>query len=139
MIARDTSAKSIAVRPDGGGKTMSDGIVAVIDDNEDVLDSLSLVLEMYGFAVTPYAMSVSFLEDFTARPSCLIVDQNMPGMKGLELVARLRQQGNLIPVLVTTGLPSSDIAEDAARLGIERVITKPAKVDDLLNFVSKYC
>jgi len=125
--------------PDCGGKTMSGGTVAIIDDNEDVLDSLGLVLEMYGFAVTPYAVSGSFLDDFAARPSCLIVDQNMPGMKGLELVARLRQQGNLIPVLVTTGLPSSDIAEDAARLGIERVITKPAKVDDLLNFVSKYC
>jgi FixJ family two-component response regulator len=118
---------------------MSGGIVAIVDDNEALLNSLKSVLDMYGFKVMAYATASSFFEDRVTRPACLIVDQNMPGMKGLDLVARLRQEGNQIPVLLTTGLPTSDIVENAARLGIERVSAKPTEVDDLLTFVTRYC
>jgi len=118
---------------------MSGGIVAIVDDDKAVLESLRFVLDIYGFKVMAYSMSMSFLEDRVTRPACVIVDQNMPGMNGLELVARLRQEGNLVPVLLTTGMPTTGIAAHAERLGIERVVAKPAELDEFLSFVGKYC
>jgi FixJ family two-component response regulator len=118
---------------------MSKRIVAIVDDNRGILYSFQLVLEAYGFKVMVYSSSSSFLDDLATRPACLIVDQNMPGMNGLELVATLRQGENWIPVMLTTGLWSADMSASAAQLGIESVFQKPVGVDDLLNFVGKYC
>jgi FixJ family two-component response regulator len=118
---------------------MSEGVVAIVDDNISILDSLKFALEIHGYKVETYSSPTSFLDDLTTRPTCLIVDQNMPAMTGLELVARLRQDGNRIPVLLTTGLSSSDLAAGAARLDIGTVIEKPAELDVLLKFVSEYC
>ena len=118
---------------------MSGRVVAIIDDSQIILDSLRLVLNMYGFAANTYSSSALFLQDRAARPACLIVDQNMPGMRGLDLVEHLRQNDNDIPVLLTTGLPLSEVTEKATRLGIERVLLKPADLDVLLKFVTRYC
>ena len=118
---------------------MSGGIVAIIDDSQLILDSLKLVLNMYGFAVNVYASPVSFLEDHAARPACLIVDQNMPGMKGVDLVTRLREDGNAVPVLLTTGVPLNDMTDNVARLDIERVLLKPVELEVLLKFVTRHC
>jgi two-component system, LuxR family, response regulator FixJ len=114
------------------------GIVAVVDDDPAVLDSLKFLLEVAGYKVTAHASAVAFLGDGAARPACLILDQHMPQMTGLELVARLRNDGAHMPVLLITGALSPAIVAQAAGLGIEAVLEKPLKEDDLLAFVSAH-
>jgi two-component system response regulator FixJ len=115
-----------------------DGVVAVVDDDPAVLDSLKFLLELAGYSVATYDSAIAFLEDRTARPACLILDHHMPRMTGLELAARLRGEGTGIPVLLITGSPSPAIVARAAQLGIEKVIDKPPTEDDLLRFVNAY-
>lgn len=114
------------------------GLVAIVDDDPAVLDSLRLLLEVAGHHVATYASATSFLNDSLARPACLILDQHMPQMSGLELVARLSAKGANVPVLLITGSPSATLAQRAARLGIEKVLEKPPDEAELLNFVAAH-
>jgi two-component system response regulator FixJ len=117
---------------------MSDATVAVIDDHPDGRSALTLLLRVEGFKVGEYASAASFLADATARHSCLIVDQNLPGMTGLELVSILRDQGNDVPVLLISGAIDDATAKRAAELNVRRVMEKPLEPDDVLAFVEIY-
>jgi len=114
------------------------GAVAVVDDDPAVLDSLKFLLEMAGHSVAAYASAAAFLEDRAMSPACLILDQQMPQMTGLELAARLLSEGGGLPVLLITGSPSPAIVARAAQLGIEKVLAKPPAEGDLLRFVNAH-
>ena len=113
-------------------------VVALIDDDAAVLDSLKFLLEMIGYTVAAYSSASAFLDDRATEPACLIVDQHMPFMTGLELVARLRAKGADIPVLLVTGSPTQAIFERAAQYGIA-VLEKPADEAALLRFIDAHC
>ena len=117
----------------------SGGTVAVVDDDPAVLDSLKFLLEVTGHRVAIYASAAEFLQNPAEQLSCLILDHQMPQMTGLELVARLRNDGLSIPILLITGSLSQAIVTRAAELGIAKVLEKPLNDDDLVNFVSAYC
>ena len=114
------------------------GTVAVIDDDAAVLDSLKFLLEVSGHPVAVYPTATAFLQDDRTHPSCMILDHHMPGMSGLQLVAKLRAGGSDLPVLLITGMPSPAIAAEAQRLGIERMLEKPPYEDDILKFVAAH-
>ncbi len=117
---------------------MSVHAVAIVDDDAAVLDSLKLLIELAGHRVHTYVSAAAFLSNGASRPSCLILDHNMPGMNGLELAARLRAEGVDLPILLITGSPSPAIVARAAQLGVEKVLEKPPAEDDLLTFIATH-
>ena len=114
------------------------GIVAIVDDDLAVLDSLKFLLEVVGYQVSTYPSAAAFLGNGATAPACLIIDQHMPGMTGLELAQKLRDNGTSLPILLITGSPSPAIVARAAQLGIVNVLEKPPEETDLLNFVGAY-
>jgi FixJ family two-component response regulator len=110
--------------------------VAIVDDDAAVRDSLRFLLEVIGHPAKTFASAAEFLKAEMQRLTCLILDHHMPGMTGLELAERLRNDGAGIPILLITGSPSPAIVARAAELGIVRVLEKPATEDDLLDFVT---
>ena len=65
---------------------MTTMLVRLVDDDEELLKSTAFLLRMAGFDVLTYASAESFLElDDATRPGCLVLDQRMPGMIGMEL------------------------------------------------------
>jgi two-component system response regulator FixJ len=112
--------------------------VAIVDDDLAVLDSLKFLLEVVGHTVRTYASAAAFLEDRATRPSCLILDQHMPQMTGLDLAAQLRADGVGIPVLLFSAQLSPAVIARAAQLGIEKVLKKPPAEDELLGFVDAH-
>lgn len=112
--------------------------MAVIDDDPAVLESVCFLLEIAGYRVAAYASAGAFLADDVTHPRCLILDQNMPQMTGLELAGKLRDTGATIPILLITGSPSPAIAARAAQLGVEKVLEKPPEEDELLGFVDAH-
>jgi two-component system, LuxR family, response regulator FixJ len=114
------------------------GIVAVVDDDRAVLDSLKFLLEVVGYTVLTYDGAHAFLNDKGSGRSCLILDHHMPRMTGLELAEALRVADDKIPILLITGSPSPAIVARAAQLGVERVLEKPPDEDDLLRFVNAH-
>jgi FixJ family two-component response regulator len=112
-------------------------VVAVVDDDLSVLDSLKCLLEAAGYTVAAYSSATAFLADRTASPACLIVDQQMPCMTGLELIAHLRQEAASVPALMVTGSPSAAVIAQANQLGIA-VLEKPPAEADLLTFIDSH-
>ena len=100
--------------------------VYVVDDDIGVLGSLRFLLETDGFEVRTFRSGTALLS--AARPAdvdCLVIDYKMPDMNGLDLVAQLRRNNVIAPVILITGYPDEKIADRAATAGIERVLMKP--------------
>jgi two-component system response regulator FixJ len=111
-------------------------LVAVVDDDDAVRDSLRFLLEIAGHAVATYASAAQFLlEAPIDELTCLVVDQHMPDQTGLQLVSRLRAQGVTLPVALITGSPSADLIRLARDLDVAKVMEKPLDDDLLLDFI----
>lgn len=124
-----------------GAEAMTDhhpGLVAIVDDDVAILDSLKFLLELTGHTVAVYQSAAEFLANREESPACLILDHHMPQMTGLELADRLRRDSRDIPVLLITSVPSPTIIARAKELGVERVLAKPPAEDDLLGFVNRH-
>ena len=114
----------------------SNRLVAVVDDDDAVRDSLRFLLEIAGHSVVTYASAALFLlEAPIDELTCLVVDQHMPELTGLQLVSRLRAQGVTLPVALITGSPSADLIRLARDLDVARVMEKPLDDDLLLDFI----
>ncbi len=112
-------------------------VIAVVDDDSGVRDSLRFLLEVAGHAVETYESGLRFLaEADPARFACLVLDQRMPQVAGLDLLALLRGRGVATPTLLVVSTPGAVLSRRAAELGVLRVLEKPLARDDLLAEVS---
>jgi FixJ family two-component response regulator len=110
--------------------------VAVVDDDDGVRDSLLCLLESFGYDAIGFPSAGEFLASDMGAVQCLILDQQMPEMTGLQLTAKLKAEGARIPILLMTGSPSPEIAAQAAQLGLGTVPEKPLREEDIIAFVS---
>ena len=107
---------------------MADGgvVVAVIDDDDAVRDSLGALLEAEGYDVDTYASGPAFLEALPdALPACALVDVRMPEMDGLELQRRLADAAPALPVIIITGHGDIAMAVRAIKAGAVDFVEKP--------------
>ena len=115
--------------------TLSHPIIAVVDDDAAVRNSLKFSLELDGFAVRMYADAAELLGSGSLTDlQCLIVDQNMPRMTGLELIAMLRAQGVKVPALLVSGNFTPAVTRQASVAGIP-VIEKPFLGNGLIESI----
>jgi len=111
-------------------------IVAIVDDDGDVRDVLDALLEQAGHSVRTYNSGQQFLDDTDINDvACLVVDQKMPGMTGLDLLRALDASGRTIPSLLITGAPDPVLTEKARALGAIDVLSKPIDFARLLQLV----
>jgi FixJ family two-component response regulator len=114
------------------------GLVAVVDDDRAVRDSLRFLLEVSGFDVVTFASACEFFRAVQPeRQACLLVDQHMPGITGLELLRRLKRDGRVLPTALMTGSPSQELVRQALELGALEVLEKPLSDEVLVRFVAR--
>jgi len=114
----------------------SDEVVHVIDDDEAVRDSLGFLLRSAKVEVRTYESAVAFLEQSSGLTSgCIITDVRMPGLDGLDLLRRLRQQDVRLPVIIVTGHGDVPLAVEAMKIGAADFLEKPFDDDALLASV----
>lgn len=109
-------------------------IIGVIEDDEAVRDSVHALLESYGYDVRAFESAESFLSSADSSPHCFLVDQNMPGMCGLDLIEHLRTEGNVTPAIMLTGRDDAAMRARADRLGIT-IYRKPVAEEVLISAV----
>jgi FixJ family two-component response regulator len=111
--------------------------IALIDDDEAVLDSLKLYFERQGVSTMCFSTATAFLEvkNIAGAFDCVIADVRMPGLSGLDLVRRLVALGLIIPVILITGHGDVDIAVKAIKIGAFDFIEKPFDEKRLLNSI----
>jgi two-component system response regulator FixJ len=109
--------------------------VLVVDDDAAVRNSLKFSLELEGFAVRLYADGRDLLDDPHLPPDgCLIVDQTMPGMSGLDVVDAVRHRGMANPAVLITSNVSPKLRNRAALAGVA-VIEKPFFGNELVDAI----
>lgn len=112
--------------------------VVIIDDDPAVLASLKFLLQASGYEVVAYASPLDFLgDDGEDEVACLVVDQQMPEMTGLEFITRLREDARTTPVLLVSSAVTPMVCARAAELGVP-VLAKPLEEGDLLRFVASH-
>ena len=112
-------------------------IVAIIDDDGDVRDVLDALLESAGHTVKTYTSGQQLLDDpELSDVACIVVDQKMPEMTGLDLLRRLDAIGHTIPSLLITGLPDPAVRQEALALGAIDLLSKPIDFEKLLQLVA---
>ncbi|GAA0597388.1 response regulator transcription factor [Paenochrobactrum glaciei] len=99
--------------------------IALVDDDRNILTSVSIALESEGYRVETYTDGASALDGLTARPPNLaIFDIKMPRMDGMELLRRLRQKSDL-PVIFLTSKDDEIDELFGLKMGADDFITKP--------------
>jgi two-component system response regulator FixJ len=114
------------------------GPVCVVDDDVWVCDSLSVLLETYGFAVLTYASGAEFLKDDRHRGAkCLVIDQHMPGLDGLDVIGELHREGVSPPAILITGRLDAGITQRADESGVLAILEKPFPVARLVELIGR--
>lgn len=99
--------------------------IALVDDDRNILTSVSIALESEGYKVETYTDGASALDGLTAkRPDLAIFDIKMPRMDGMELLRRLRQSSDL-PVIFLTSKDDEIDELFGLKMGADDFITKP--------------
>jgi two-component system, LuxR family, response regulator FixJ len=106
-------------------KLSVDPLIVVVDDDAAVRNSLKFLLEVEGFAVRAFSAGTDLLNAADLPGcACFVVDQNMPGMSGLDLVAQLRDRRVSVPAILITSHPSAAVSTRAADAGVP-IVEKP--------------
>ena len=102
--------------------------IALVDDDQHLLTSVTMALEAEGFVVRPHSDPVKALQDLLSRPVDLaVLDIKMPQMDGLELLAQLRKHST-VPVVFLTSKDAEDDQLYGLSQGADDYITKPFSV-----------
>ena len=99
--------------------------IALVDDDRNILTSVSMALEAEGFTVKTYSDGVEALRELNTNPPDLaVLDIKMPRMDGMELLGRIRKQSQL-PVIFLTSKDDEVDEVLGLRMGADDYITKP--------------
>ncbi len=109
----------------------------LVDDDRAVRTALKFALEIEGYAVDTYADA----ESLAARPDmplggCMVVDYQLPGMNGLDLVEILRRRAVSLPALLITTNPTRRVRRRAKEAGVD-IVEKPLLSSSLSDAVAR--
>ena len=115
----------------------SEPLVCVVDDDEAVLDSLALLLEVEGLQVRTFASATAFLDALPLPAACIVSDVRMPGLDGIGLLGALATRSVAVPVIMITGHGDVPMAVRAMQQGAVDFLEKPFEPAHLIDVVWK--
>ena len=126
------TAKERTVRRPGASRTT----LHVVDDDPMVRETMRRLFQAEGWMVVTYPSA----EDFLAQPrpddrACLLVDNVLPGMDGIALIAQLRAEHSRLPAIMLTGHGDAAMAVAAMKAGASDLVEKPSSAAELLESV----
>ena len=111
-------------------------LIAIIDDDESMQDSLRDLIDSAGLVARCFGSAEEFLEyDLHGEVGCLIAEIQMPGMSGLELQARLKEEQCNIPIIFITSNGGARMRIQAMREGAVEFLATPLDYQLLLKTV----
>lgn len=112
--------------------------IYIVDDDEAVQDSLRALLESADLNVAAYGSGADFFETFEkGSPGCVVLDVDLPGMSGLEVMWRLAEIDADMPVILISGRHDADSLNRRRNGAALAVLEKPMREDLLLRTIDE--
>jgi two-component system response regulator FixJ len=112
--------------------------IAVVDDDEDLRQWMQRTLVREGFSAQLYSSAAAFLDLLPrAAPHCVLVDLQMPGIDGMELLQTLTLRHDAPPVIMITAHGDVASARNALKLGAVDFIEKPVAAEELFAAIGE--
>jgi FixJ family two-component response regulator len=120
------------------GDDLKRALVAVVDDDESIRESLPDLLNEFGFATRAFSSAEEFLASGSLdQTKCLILDVVMPGMTGLDLQQQLNDRERKIPIIFITAQKDREVRDRAFEQGAVSFLFKPFSDTALLEALNK--
>ena len=112
-------------------------LMAIVDDDDALRNSLDNLLRSVGFRVQGFASAEAFLQaPHAPETACLLLDVRLPGMNGLELQRQLVAAHWGMPIIFVTAYADEDVRARALAAGAVAVLSKPCREADLLQAIA---
>jgi FixJ family two-component response regulator len=110
--------------------------IFVVDDNDPVRWAIRLLSRSFGWQCEEFASAIDCLHALRhGAPDCLLLELDMPGMSGADLIEALRSENNPLPVIAMSGDPGSPLAVRARACGVVTMLAKPFGAEELESAV----
>ena len=117
---------------------MSQGVIAIVDDDEALREAMRSLVRSLGYGVSTFGSAEEFLNsEQLDDTSCLITDVQMPGLSGIDLQDRLIAGGHRFPIIFITGYPDENVRVRAMKAGAIGFLSKPCRDEHLLGYLNK--
>lgn len=111
--------------------------VLIVDDEAELVSALKERLNLRGFAADGVTTGVEALRHLETEPcDVVLLDMKMPGLGGLEVIRRIKEQKPNLEVVLLTGHGSVNSVEEGMALGAFDYLMKPVKIDNLVRILT---
>jgi FixJ family two-component response regulator len=112
--------------------------IAILDDDPSIRSAISRLLKTSNVTVGSYATCIELFDSIDSfRPDCLVLDLQMPGMTGLDVMRYLSQQGKSCPTVIITAHDEMGSREMCLGGGASAYLRKPLDADALFDAIGK--
>lgn len=113
-------------------------LIHIVDDDDAVRSALRMLVMSFGWKARAFGSGQAFLDALPqAKPDCILLDLDMPGMNGAEVQESLQAQGIDIPVIIITGQKNSLLASRALAAGACGMLGKPFQDEELKLLIER--
>jgi len=110
--------------------------VYIVDDDRDVADAMSMLLESTGLQTRLYSSAQDFMQRYIAQlAGCVVLDVRMPNINGLELQQEIRRDNPNLPVVFVSGHGDVPIAVQAMKNGALEFLQKPFRDQEFIDCI----
>lgn len=112
--------------------------ILIIEDESHIAEGIKLNLRLLGYDVNLAADGLSGLHEYKAcQPDLIVLDIMMPGMDGLAVLQKIREEDERIPILILSAKNASDDIVQGLAFGVDDYITKPFNLDEFILRVER--
>ena len=123
-------------QPEETPPTLQGDLVAVVDDDKWIRDSLARFLKSTGFGVETFDSAEDYLQHGDRNnTACIILDVRLPKMNGFDLERQLANEHCRVPIVFMSAHDESEMKRRALQVGVVRFLRKPIHDESLLEAV----
>lgn len=113
-------------------------LIHIVEDDAAIRESLKLLLETRGYDVATFPSGVElFASGDGKRCKCVILDVNLPGDNGFDVLAKMRAKGLSTPAIFMSGRASAQMRSAAERMKAAAFFAKPVPPAELLSAIAR--
>lgn len=113
-------------------------MICIVDDNVPVGESMVALANAFGYQAESYLSGEQLLADHRwDQFGCLLIDFNMPGLNGLEILRELQTRSVRIPTLIVSGHVGDDEILQLKAAGASEIVYKPVRAGVLMKMVGE--